>query len=565
MEKKPNISLVFKGLNQVYRHKKFVFTHYSQLTEYLETSKVLESKSQITKLFAFTSEKILEKLRDTFDFKLILSVDYEYDWKDSDESKHDKYLDIDKQLIEAQGLERFFIFQKWEKLKAEIELNPRSFVIFNENSFILSKYKKISCWTSLITDLFYSFFEDTDSYVKELVKVNTIEFPKQFSQKIDYFDFQSVSILQNAYYYNLIRSDPCISIQNYLKEHKVIKVLTLFRILPKISDFPKTDFLESNEKVIYINHLGGNDIALNNEFDMISPRITDYQDLIYYKELYENVNRYSEANHVLFINNPKYIEPFLYRGKMSQLLKTFSASMKLDCFEGLKVEFPNYLQALANSINDVNHFKQLLQSCNLELPLIIKYNSEVKEDNHLLTLVVSETGLLPLIEYYRTRTEDKLELIAQQFHNHGGVFAKTFYVKDEATVTLRSSFPDIPEEEHAKAKLYNDGHLFLNTKQIATEFLNKFSESGQQASLDFSKHNINKEFLLQITREFNLFSNVNLFSLDFVIDQKAQIYYILDCNFYPAYKEYKSGIGNLLADHHHLVYTKYFSQKQNKN
>ena len=521
------ICFVIKGLNQIYRHKKKIYSHHSQL---LNLSNEIITQED----FMFMKEKDIINIITDNQLKLIICIEY-YNISEKEEAQ---FLSVEERILSLSNLNKYFEFKSIKTLNEEIIKSPEKYVIFNEDIRILLKYKNLNCFTSLNTVLFYSFLEKSDTYVDEILASNLSQLvEKKLKNQIT---FQTIHFFQLK---NLI---PLINKNFTINSSKAKKVLILFRLLPKTSDFSKYDFNISNKDILYISHLGGNDVDLNNCFTTISVRITDFQDLIKYKELYSSI----ESSSYNMTNEIKHIRPFLYRDDMSQLLINFVSTVKND--EGIKLLFPMSINVkVKDLITDISHIHKLMIENNILLPIIVKYNSNNKEDNHLLTLIVNDEGLLNFIDYFKERNDDSLYCIIQQFHNHRGVFAKTFCINYEYYIFLRESFPDIPSDLIERSKIYPKGLLFINTKQLNSQYLKKLSLNEEMTSIQLADHKIDISYLNSITKKFVEYSKINLLSLDFVVDQDKQHYYILDCNYYPAYKEIKNEIGSKLA-HHHL-------------
>lgn len=643
------IKVVISGLNQLYRYKSQPISNYYSLLETLiknnlidekikeiiSTSEVIDlvkdsekqllkentknSTINIKKEFIAISINLIKDFLSSENIELVISHDLEDLYniliKDKNtlskkETSNKEILnlqffakEIDKYILSELGIGSLVKILSYNELLKEIKeeniINnidiKNKYVISHESLNSLIKYHHLNCWINASTELFYSYFEKKCAYVDNIIEMNR----KQIDNKSITIDFQSVCFYQNKNYYDLLLMkglNTSENLVNLVRKNNTVIVLAFFRILPKVSDYTKQHFLVSDEICFYKTHLGGDDYAINGEFDIISPRITDFVDLVKYEKLYSDVVCNSleknKKTQIPIVINPNDLDAFLYRESMTKFLIEFTQSTEVkdicnkyknsNCSSSNtitpKLKFPKAILKSIQEVNSYDKLKSFLSIENLSFPLIVKYNSNNLEDNHLLTLIVNDKGLKEMSSYYNKRNEDKdLKCVFQTFINHRGKFIKTFSLNYSHYIVTRNSIPDIPTDINILESTFPKGYINFKTKDLQKlDFLKQlnpnFNEENYKNNMknyfDTSKielatntnnayntntvieDDINISFMEDITRYFTEKSNVSLVSLDFIANLDAQEYYILDCNAYPGYKEFGNKLGKLINYHY---------------
>ena len=624
------LKLVFSPLNSLYTIRNCGISNYHDLfTTTSSLSSLVEKTNELLIIhtlnktnpnntdlesFVFSNTTLFPKMK-SIDLKILTRLSSKYDIIVFNTKP--EYLLIDRIILFKLGLDKLISsFVNEEDILSSNTNYPKSYLIFDYDIDVLEKYANLGCWTSLRCEIYYAFFEggekenninnnnnnNKDSYVDWLIEKNKKYMENRINKNIssnsnpsNFIDFFSISIIQNEYYHDIIANEinankinSNITANTDTKDtdnkanrsclHKLlsssIKTLILFRILPKKSDFKKIQFIISSCDLLYVAFTGGISIDLSvqyNSIDVVSPRITDHQDLSFYSKLYSNMESYNSMNHtnqknILILNDTSNLINFLEREDMSKYLSNFcqiSEIQTLNSTYNIKLEFPTYLyRKVKEDCMDYDNFLNQLKNNNIKLPIILKYRGADKKYNHLLTLIISNNGIKNIIEYFSSLEEQELstlEIIIQQFNNHGGKFLKTFFLNHKASCNFRDSLPDVKEEYEKSIDFFSKGYFSFNTKDLHST---KYRENilSKFTTTDIT-NKVNQEYLNKTTEIFAKYSNKNLISIDFVCDVATSIYYILDCNFYPGYREMGGSVGEELAKHHVSYYKEYNNKK----
>ena len=286
---------------------------------------------------------------------------------------------------------------------------------------------------------------------------------------------------------NVMKGKNAEALRKIIKERNLI-VITLIKVLFEYSDFKKSRFVRSGDQVLFIPHLGGDDITINGEFNAVLQRIIYAHDIAYYQTLINNIEDTARLNPKLkvidgFDNNQIFFE----RKSMSNFLKNFVKSMQiLELNEkyGLKVQFPESYYLNLTEFTNLLQLKTTMRENNLKLPLIIKFegdkNSVMK---HLMFIILSESGLLNFIEYCSKYNKDgksalfillDLYFVIQNFNNHGGSVLKQYRSCSQGKVYFRHSIPDLHESYENEYEEFKNGYMHFQTSDLASESFHKF-------------------------------------------------------------------------------------------
>ena len=74
---------------------------------------------------------------------------------------------------------------------------------------------------------------------------------------------------------------------------------------------------------------------------------------------------------------------------------------------------------------------------------------------------------------------------------------------------------------------------------------------------------VNLEYLNKISDVFQDFSDKTLFGLDYIYDFTNKIYYLIDCNNFPGYKELDKEFNTYLTRHVLFFYDKHLKSLEN--
>lgn len=94
----------------------------------------------------------------------------------------------------------------------------------------------------------------------------------------------------------------------------------------------------------------------------------------------------------------------------------------------------------------------------------------------------------------------------------------------------------------------------LQTPQLQTEEYKEYWNSIPKDDVyDLIDHN----YLKELSDLFEKESGKNLFGLDFLYDKDNSTYYLIDANFFPAYRELNDNIPNAMRKHFINYYEKF--------
>lgn len=561
------LKLVFTPFNFIYKFSNITASNYKELFECNYLKPLISNIGKRTFVDYFNECQMIDK---AFLDDLIKTTRLVI-WQENK-----LYSQFDIVILKYLGIDKYFEYYTEEALISEIIKEPKNYLIFEYDIEKLLYFSNLGCWTALRTELFYAFYEG-NSYVDKLIS-NNINHYKNNPSNLNYINFTTISLIQHSFYYRLINqinNDTKCNKANTEKLnctlHETRIVLVLLRILPKKSDFKKAKFIISNKNVFYKTHIGGNDVSVNGKFDMISMRISDHQDLKFYSQLYKSVESINvqSINHrnVYILNDTKNLDNFLERLDMSNFLDNFTKKhtiVKLGIKYNLRLEFPKYVYVkVSDIIESPETFENSFTSKGIKLPVILKYRGDSKKYNHFLTLILNKEGIQNLIEQFKVSEIKSLYCIIQQYSNHGGLYIKTFLINSQVRSHIRSSLPDIQEGSEKLNSEFQKGFFSFDTKFLSTS---AYQEQIQNfpTKTDFNL-SIDYKFLEEIIFEFEQYSEKNLISVDFIKDINDTTYYILDCNFYPGFKEFKNQIGELLANHHFNYYEKFKRLNKSNN
>lgn len=465
-------------------------------------------------------------------------------------------------------------------LNEQIKLQPKSYFIYSDNISYLINYYNLGCWVCFLTYNYYSFREN-DNYC---ILTNNINMELIKNNKLDYnhniFIFQAISIYQNIFYYDIIidinnKSLDIIAnynrLLNYFVINNTITCLKFFRIFPKDSDFNKTNFVISSNQILYKTFFNENELKnfIYNNYNLVSLRITDYQDIIQYKELFNDIIKYSKYFNIKINEELFIIYKFMYRKTMNEALKDFILHInkyndKLVINSKYILDSPNsfildgkYINDSFNLNNNVSNnnvckFKEYLDSLYMRYPFIVKYNSDNIEDNHMLTIVYNNSGLTSFLKHIENNLSYNLVCLFQKFINHNGFYIKTFYINKQVYIFTRRSFPNIIINNIDMSFKDFNGFINTKTKNISSLF-NKNNDCVDNDNILLISNEL-KDYITNIILSFVNYFDINLISIDLILEQDSNKLYILDCNYYPAFKELKSELSYLLNSHHINIY-----------
>jgi len=361
----------------------------------------------------------------------------------------------------------------------------------------------------------YFFNEDckSKSYRKRLLALSTekIEYiPFITREFVDYKVFDSLYgnidvLLQRAPYFYLAsdkKKENCIKLEEYLslRNHNTLK-MSSFNIVEKLFfrgncySFIK-NFIEKSEKITYEKFKIKTFVPYTIEFPFSQEVLTTIK---YFIDNY---------------NNADFLE------KSKENLKSFTNDLIEQMIKQMKAE-------------------------KIDFPVVIKPDEcEV----HEMFLVLAETGLNQFINFENFKKILKSKkYVIQKFINHDGLMFKNFFINKKSYTFIRPSLPNLEGKnlkiEHFKDNCFKFKNEFLYCKEDDS-FWNNIENPDEKVVIE-----VNYEFIDYVSNLFAEYMDVNLFGLDYLFDKITKSYYILECNYFPSYRELKEKLQPEFENH----------------
>ena len=270
------------------------------------------------------------------------------------------------------------------------------------------------------------------------------------------------------------------------------------------------------------------------------------------------LNKYTDKNEkVGYINSLKDIDAFYHRHLMSDYMNNFcNESLNTNLKEvNEKLGTKSYVPVLKTvDLKDVCEEEKLfefLEINKLELPLIIKHSGPV-EFCHLLVCIVSKGGIKNYLDFVKEKAKlyniNDISLVIQHFVNHGGYFIKLFYINGKSFPYVRPSLPDLsPDLENTTEKFKHGFYSFITDDLLTKSYLDFWK--GQQLKSVKIEDLISRDYLQGVCDSFKNFSGISMFGLDLIYNYSENIYYLVDMNYFPGYKELKMDFSDLMIQH----------------
>lgn len=210
-------------------------------------------------------------------------------------------------------------------------------------------------------------------------------------------------------------------------------------------------------------------------------------------------------------------------------------------------------------LENLNEFKKKIsESKNLSYPFIIKPLSCTK---HEMELILNEKGLETLFENeekYNIFFVNNQNFIIQQYINHGGVMIKNYSINEESYSFIRPSLPDMKSELIHSKELSSGSMSFYNEiiYQKKSDVLFKDVETEEEKKVK-EKINMEIEKIDKLSLLFVKNTKITFYGLDFLYDSTNNLFYILEINYFPSYRELGDKLHIKFDEHIVKYYNKY--------
>ena len=556
-----NFIVLINPLNTLYTYN-FEYIKRENHSKYFNL--LFNDKNENTKLeiLPYIEENVLKR---SIELKLI---DYFYYYANNENEKQmiikeHEYLSLDK------------YFKSKFILKEEL-ISLKKNIIFISYNYI-DDFIPIENNGNIIRILNWMLYKKTDDYVKH---------QKQTFQFIDYDKntksnkceliiecLRQSNILIKYCFDNLSLIGSCDKFRQYLIDNFISKGLKCLNILDHNSTsklYRKRELAQTSELVYYIpfmNHF----IPLQNENDFDKY----YQDVkvilqrnpyFYYdnKELYKKnfQDIFDKKKHIVQLHTISVIDTLFDRYLVYELLYNFVQEVRDNLKQSnINIEVPYSIKYVLNegltNVENLEILKKILEKePKMKYPFMIK---PISCTHHDMKLILNEEGLNNIFKeekIYKDFVLNCKQFIIQKYINHGGEMIKTFCINGESYEFIRPSTPNL--DKNNSEKISKDGQCTLYNELIYQRKKNNFlsdlignTESTVKVLKD--KFNIVKKITLLFLEK----TKITLFGLDYLYDSINNIFYILEINYFPSYRELGNEINNKFDQHVIKFYHEY--------
>ena len=467
--------------------------------------------------------------------------------RDSEETKKIQFITIALNLGE-------FIDSKIYELN-ELENAEEKFIVISER---LNDLQPFIGKNNIFTIFNILIFKDTNSYlalqennlVSLLSKKPRSDITIESLRQANNFIFCIFSNIKE----NLSREDILSGFFG-----KAVNVLYKFDSKSSAKNYRKRELALSTQKIHYTPFITGlYDLSLYGDINVFLQRcpylyLSDHKNVcIWLQDLLDKNDK------ILQLHPMKVIDTCFYRFNVYSCLRTFVDNAN-----------PILLENFGISLNVPDTIKITLDDCNKEIQKIKeKFISEIQKNTENLGYpLIIKPDLCTEHEMYLLLNEDGIEsilnkniekilkydtFICQKFIPHGGEMYKNYFLNSKTITITRPSLPNL-EGDTLKLDQFKDGSFkfhneFLYKKEDPT-FWEGVKNSQVQGEKTVSKAKINLEALDYISKLFVDITGITLFGLDYLYDSNTNLYYVLEVNYFPSYRELGAALSEEFADH----------------
>ena len=383
-----------------------------------------------------------------------------------------------------------------------------------------------------------------------------------------FFDFSLTFMIQSINYIKYIDNYD-IELKNIIGKtlsEKIIKktgaynVLLIYRFFFIEKELPRAQFFLCTDKILYTTYIGDHfnncyyyltKYYISNNYNKINCvlcKLCTSCCLTTYPQLISDLSKIRKEHPEIFFNtNPDNVEICLTRGLLVNLMKNF-----INSIDSKKLVLPQTYEVDYSNIETYNKFNTFLTRNNLQYPLMLKFDGPETKYDHLQINLICDKGLKNFISYFKNFTANddktKIKIIVQEFIQHGGYLIKLYRIKKTNYIYYRPSLPDIQENMMTKCPEYQKGYFKFETKDMGTQAFKDFWKSINGENNNF-QNLVNERFLGDVAARYEDASGDSLVGLDFIMDMKKKIYYLIDINPFPAYSELYNEMNEVFAEH----------------
>jgi hypothetical protein len=329
------------------------------------------------------------------------------------------HLWLDYMILKTQNLHIYFSFIVNEKI--HFSENPKNFIFFDNSLETLHHYHLQGCWTVYITHYIFTSLEIEKANSLTLFNEDNEKYIQNYGH---FFTFSTMTFFQLNYYINLIYSvNPELErkvekkiLYKKISEINPLRVLVLYKIIFKSNDFFKAMHYISNEKVLFLHYIGDTDFSEYGEIHASVIKLVNLSEVGKFKSFIEKYSAYLKQNPqilniVKFNNLPFYISRDLMIDKMNKFCSR-NEILELGKKYNTCLKVPKTFPSKLSDIINYEDFLIFLKKKELNLPLIIKFSSDVNSSySHLMIIIISDEGLKNFCEYIKIYSEGHSESI----------------------------------------------------------------------------------------------------------------------------------------------------------
>ena len=481
------------------------------------------------------------------------------------------YLLIDYNIFKLLGIDMSLInfTLNTDIIIREKQISPKKCLICDYDLNNLYYYHSLGCFTIYLSHLAkMSLPTQKDKDYINSINDNNI---RTLEEKGIFFDFSLTFMIQSMNYINYM--------DNYDAELKDIKgktlsekiinktgaynVLLIYRFFFIEKEVQRAQFFLCTDKIMYTTYIGDHFkncyyflqkyyVSGNySKIDCVLCKLCTSCCLTTYPQLISDLSAIRKENPEIFFNtNPDNVEICLTRGLLVNLMKNF-----INKISSNKLILPTTYEVPYTSIDTYNKFNQYLSRNGLKYPLMLKFDGPVTKYDHLQINLICDKGLKNFISYFKeysaNNDKTKIKIIVQEFIQHGGYLIKLYRIKKTNYIYYRPSLPDIQEDMMTKCPEYQKGYFKFETKDMGTQAFKDFWKRINGENNNF-KDFVNERFLGNVAAQYEEDSGDSLVGLDFIMDVKKGIYYLIDINPFPAYSELYNEMNQVFSDHFNI-------------
>ena len=557
-----NFLILISPLNTLYTYN-FEYIKRNKHSKYFNLLFNDQNKDIKLEILPYIEENVLKR---NIEEKLI---EYFFYYANNEEEK-----EIILKEHEYLGLNKYF--KAKFLLKDDLLLSKKKNIIFISESYF-EDFVQIENYGNIIRILNWMLYKKTEDYIehqKETFKL--IEYDNQTKTnrcELIIECLRQCNILIKYCFDNLSLINCTENFRNYLINNFISKGLKCLNILDHNSTsklYRKRELAQTSQLVYYVPFMH-HFIPLKdeNDFDKYYSDIKvilQRNPYFYYenKELYKNnfQNIFDKRESIVQLHNISVIDTLFNRYLVYELLYNFVKEIKDELKQSnIILDVPFSIKYIVNekltSNENLENMKKIIQE-KIQYPFMIK---PLSCTHHEMKLILNEEGLNNIFNNEKIYKEFILnckEFIVQKYINHGGEMIKTFCINGESYEFIRPSTPNL--DKNSFDKISKSGECTLYNELIYQRKKNNFlGELIDNAETENTIKTLENKFNIvkKITLLFLEKTKITLFGLDYLYDTINDIFYILEINYFPSYRELGNKINNKFDQHVVLFYNKY--------